>query len=344
MTIDHIKIHTVDIPFKSSISHNLKNSTHSAPLILAIHTKSGKIGYGESVLCNSTAKKSVKRGISHFKNIFAQYVLNDFFTLEDIKDVCSWINRQHHLPVMATALESALLDLLRQERGYSIAKFLSPKNYPVQHAVVIPYLPVEQLEYYLHFIKEMQVNHVKITLGDEDDLTRIAKARQMLDEHVSIQVDAQNGWTFSEASRKINDMQAFNISHVEEPLVASQADKLPVLSTKIDIPIILSRSVDTHRRAVHFSNKIAADKLLFNLNISDSGGLFNVAAFHRLAQSNDIHCQLATTFGETTIIRAVRRLFAQTHPLHALEISLDSFFMEEDLNCETVVYIRQKDR
>jgi len=285
MIIEYIKVHTVHIPFTFSINDDLKNKSPSESIVVSVHTLSGKIGYGES---NYIAEKSRKKVITNLKQIFNQYPVNELITLEDIKDVCGWLNQKHQLPAMATAFELALLDLLRQERGYSIAKFLSAKNYPIRQVVALPYLPVEQLEDCLQVVKKTSLKCIKIPLGYTDDIKRLTKARQVLGSGADIQVNVQQAWSFHEAPRKIDNLRAFNISHIEEPLLASQADKLPDLSTKIDIPLILGKSINTLRRAVYFSQKIAADKFLFNLNISKSGGLFRTAVIHRLAQSRGI--------------------------------------------------------
>ena len=70
MIINHIKIHTIHIPFKFPINHNLKNRANSESVILAVHTESGKIGYGEGVPCSYVTGKSTQEiifVIIHYK-------------------------------------------------------------------------------------------------------------------------------------------------------------------------------------------------------------------------------------------------------------------------------------
>ncbi len=332
MTISQIKIHTVRVPFKFSIGHNLKDRAQSESIVLAVHTASGKIGYGEGAPRSYVTGESTQEVIACFKRIFKQYPANEIITLEDIKDICSWVNQNHRLPAMATALELALLDLLHQEQGYSITKLLSTETYPLQYSAVLPYLPIEKLEHWLQILKTLELKQVKVKVGHSKDIESLTKVRETLGDDVDIRVDANRAWTFEEATRKIKQMEVFDISCVEEPLIAPQTNKLPNLSRKINTPILLDESVYTLEHATCFAQKITTEKLMFNLKISKSGGLFRTAALHRFAESRGIRCQLGCNVGETAILSAAGRLFAQTHKLSYLEGSFAPFFMEDDIS------------
>ncbi len=341
MTINHINIHTVQIPFRLSIDHNLKKRAYSESIVLAVHTKTGKVGYGEGAPRSYVTGESTQEVIAKFKDIFNQYPVHEFITLEDIKDISGWIGQKHKLPAIATALELALLDLLWQERGYSIAKLLSNEDYPLQYSAVLPYLPLEKMDKWLQIIKDLELKQVKVKVGHDDDVRHLTKVRKFLGDNIDIRVDANRAWTFEEAVKKIKQLENFNISCVEEPLLASETNRLPDLSRRINIPLLLDESVYTLDHAVYFSEKIAADKLMFNLKISKSGGLFRTAALHRFAQSKGIRCQLGCNVGETALLSAAGRLFAQSHQLSYLEGSYALFFMEDDISVSPISFSKK---
>ncbi len=332
MTIDYIQIHSVQIPFKFSIGHNLKNRAHSESIVLAMHTTEGKVGYGEGAPRSYVTGESAMDVVAGFEQIFNQYPVKEFKTLKDINDVCVWVGQNHRMPTMATALELALLDLLSQERNCPTAKLLSKENYPLQYSAVLPYMPLEKLEHWLQILKKMELKQVKVKVGHHNDIECLAKVRQTLGDDADIRVDANRAWTLEEAVQKIKQMEAFNISCVEEPLVASQTDKLAELSALIDTPLLLDESVYTLEHAERFAENIPAEKLMFNLKISKSGGLFCTAALYRFAQYHGIACQLGCNVGETAILSTAGRLFAQTHKLRYLEGSFAPFFMEDDIS------------
>jgi len=307
-------------------------------VILAVHTKSGKIGYGEGAPRSYVTGESTPEIIAAFESVIAECLTHEWSTLEDIKDICGRISKKHHLPAMTTALELALLDLLCQKRKCLIGRLLSTESYPLQYSAVLPYLPLQQLEHWLHIIKNLELKQVKVKVGHADDLEHLRKVRQVLGDDTDIRVDANRSWTLEEAIKKIKQMEAFDISCVEEPLIASQTDKLADLSTHIETPLLLDESVYTLEHATYFSQKIAPDKLMFNLKISKSGGLFRTAALHRFAQSKGIRCQLGCNVGETAILSAAGRLFAQTHKLAYLEGSFAPFFMEGDIGTTPIAF------
>jgi len=80
---------------------------------------------------------------------------------------------------------------------------------------------------------------VKIKVGRslDDDLARLAAVRKLIGPDVRLMVDANNGWTLPEASRRIAAMAPFDLSWVEEPLMPDDVHGHAALQAQTSTPI-----------------------------------------------------------------------------------------------------------
>ncbi len=333
MKIDKIKAYPVRIPFSTSIDHNLKQRSYSESIVISIQNTNGMIGYGEGAPRTYVTNESLAETLSVFKShiIPSHYpVIN---TLNDIKAWCDQLLKAYNMPSLVSALEIALLDLWGQSQQCSIASLLNAQQTnPICYSGVLPYLPLSKLEQWLALISSLKLQHLKVKVGHAKDLACLAKVRQNLGDEIDIRVDANRSWTFEEAVQNINQLRQFNISCVEEPLIPSQISMLSKLSQQIETPLLLDESVYTLDHAAHYIKCIEPEKLLFNLKISKSGGLLKTSELYHFAKENGIGCQLGCNVGETAILSAAGRIFAQTHHLKYLEGSFAPFFMEDDIS------------
>ena len=342
MKITNINVYPVRIPFSFSINHHLKNRAKSSSVVIAVHSNDGKTGYGEGAPREYVTGESLLEVTTALENAVIYCINRTINTVEDIDNLCAEFYAKYQLPSMISALEIALLDLLGQQQHCSISKFLTKeKSYPITYSGVLPHLSLDKLLQWLMFVKKMELRHLKMKVGYPDDVENLALARKILGWDVDIRVDANRAWTMEQAIIKIKELEHFNISCVEEPLVAEEVHKLPHLSRKVATPLLLDESVYTLKQAAYFANKIDTKQLLFNLKISKSGGLRAASMIHKFAKANGIACQLGCNVGETAILSSAGRLFAQTHDLKYLEGSFAPFFMEEDIGTEPLVFSKK---
>ena len=342
MKITRINIYPVRIPFSFSINHHLKNRAKSSSVVIAVHTDVGITGYGEGAPREYVTGESLSEVTNALENALIYCVNRSINSVQDIDDLCSELYAKYGLPCMISAIEIALLDALGKQQNCSVSTFLNQgKSYPLSYSGVLPYLPLDKLLQWLMFIKKLELRHVKMKVGYPNDVENLALARKILGWDVDIRIDANRAWTLAEAVAKIKELEQFNISCVEEPLIAKEVHRLPILSRKVGTPLLLDESVYTLKQAAYFASKINPKQLLFNLKISKSGGLRGASAIHRFAKANGIACQLGCNVGETAILSSAGRLFAQTHDLKYLEGSFAPFFMEEDIGTAPLTFTKK---
>lgn len=342
MKIRDLIIYPVRIPFSFSVDHHLKNRTSSSSLVVAISTYEGKVGYGEGAPREYVTGESlveVEEAMDNARSFCTNQIVN---TLEDIDALSQELLTKYAMPSMVAAIETALLDLLGQVENCSIADFFTTqKTYPLVYSGVLPHLPKEKLMHWLGVVQKLELQHIKMKVGYVDDLENLTLARQILGWQVDIRVDANRAWTLEEAILKIKELEQFQISCIEEPLVAEEIENLPALSRKISTPLLLDESVYNLKQAAYFAEKIDARQLIFNLKISKSGGLRGASHLHKFAKKHGIDCQLGCNVGETAILSSAGRIFAQTHELKYLEGSFAPFFMEADIGTEPIAFAKK---
>lgn len=339
MKISQIKVFAVQIPFKLPINYNSKRNKQSESIVLSVYTEEGKVGYGEGTLRCYVNGDSIHENIKIFVQAFQQNPVTELNNLKDIKNWCMLLYEIHRIPALVAALEIALLDLLGQYNNCSIDHFLSDEiNKPPAYSAIIPFWKDEVLEQNLDLIRSMEFHDIKIKVGHKNDKERVAMIRKALGDDVDIRIDANRAWKLHEGIKKIKYLEKFNLSSIEEPLLETHTSKLGELSKNIDTPILLDETVFSLGDAATYAGKIAPDKLMLNLKVSKSGGLIQTSQLYQYAHSKGIKCQMGCSVGESAILSAAGRLFAQSHQLVHLEGSFAPFFMKGDLSVEPVTF------
>ena len=342
MKIKHIEIYPIQIPFSFSIDHHLKNRARSSSIVIAVHGSDGNTGFGEGAPREYVTGESLTEVVDALQEVVPYCIHQSIESVRDIDDLCQAIYARYPLPAMVGALEIAFLDLLGQEKNCSVSDFFdTAETFPLVYSGVLPHLPTARLKHWMGVLQKLELTHIKMKVGYDDDFASLTLARQMLGEKVDIRVDANRAWTFDEAIGNIQKLEQLNISCVEEPLIAEDIDKLPLLSRKIATPIMLDESLCNLEEAAFYIAHIEAAKLLFNIKISKSGGLRAASKIHNLAQSHQIGCQLGCNVGETAILSAAGRIFAQTHSVKYLEGSFAPFFMEDDIGFQPICFAKK---
>ncbi len=342
MKITLIEWYRIRIPFTQSIDHNLKNRRFSESILVKVGSADGIVGYGEGAPRDYVNGESMEQIEIAQKFLLQSKVFPVIEEVDDIQEYCDFISAQYQLPSLVSAINIALLDWLGKQKSCNISTFFGTANFfPIQYSAILPFLPMEKLESWLSLIKDYNFKHLKVKVGLSNDMEVLAKAREILGTEIDIRVDANRSWNYEQAVERIRQMEAYNVSCVEEPLVATEIERLPQLSDCVGSAIMLDESVCNIQDARYYTKRFQPSRLMFNLKLSKSGGLLFASDLHRFATDHGVDCQLGCNVGETTILSAAGRIFAQTHRLRYLEGSYASFFMEDDIGLQKIGFHKE---
>lgn len=341
MRIKKILLHHVKIPFSESIDHNLKKRATSESIVVSVQTKEGVVGYGEGAPRQYVTGETTAQVLQKAPTILKQCLHLKIQSMEEIAHLSKRISHCYKVPALATALELALLDILAQEKGVSIDNLFQNNNtFTTPYSAVLPFLPLDKTKKWLQFIAANEFKHLKIKVGTAQDEALLDLVRTELGDDTDIRLDANRAWDFKTAVEKINQLAKYNISCIEEPLKATAISRLAELSKVIPTPILVDESLCSIEDAEYFISAIPAQRVWFNLKLSKLGGFIATSKLHQKASNHHIKCQLGCNVGETAILSAAGRLFAQTHALSYLEGSFAPFFMEDDIGTTPIYFGR----
>ncbi|MEO2017838.1 MAG: enolase C-terminal domain-like protein [Fuerstiella sp.] len=176
---------------------------------------------------------------------------------------------------------------------------------------------------------------VKIKVGTTgiDDVTSVARARRILGRHVDLRLDANEAWDCDEVVAKIQALEPFHPTCLEQPVTHSQAQRLAVVKSRIATPIMLDESLCCEADAMRAMADGTCD--LFNLRISKCGGIIPCVQLAALARQHGLGYQLGCQVGETGILSAAGRHFAcNIGQIRYLEGSYDRFLIRGSVTKE----------
>jgi muconate cycloisomerase len=178
---------------------------------------------------------------------------------------------------------------------------------------------------------------VKVGIAGQDDVERLRAIRKRVGAGMDLRVDANEAWPAAEAAERIQALEPFGISSVEQPSPHEELTALAEVRRQIRTPLMLDESlcgmVDA-KRAVAIG---ACD--LFNLRLSKCGGFIPTLRLAQFAKANGLACQLGCQVGETAVLSAAGRHFAASvGGLRFLEGSYDRHLVRESLGTRDITF------
>jgi muconate cycloisomerase len=152
---------------------------------------------------------------------------------------------------------------------------------------------------------------VKIKVGLDDDVQRVAAARRILGHDVRIVIDANAAWSADEAIARIHALEPYHIALVEQPVAKHDVSGLRRVRDAVAVPLIADEALCTLQDAETLIAHRATD--VWNVRLGKCGGLLASHVLVERARAAAISCQLGVMVGETGILGAAGRLFAASH-------------------------------
>ncbi len=180
---------------------------------------------------------------------------------------------------------------------------------------------------------------VKIKVGTTgiDDVTSVARARRILGRHVDLRLDANEAWDCDDVVARIQALEPFKPTCLEQPVPHSQVQELADVKSRIATPIMLDESLCCEADAMRAVAEGTCD--LFNLRISKCGGIIPCARLAALARQHGLGYQLGCQVGETGILSAAGRHFAcNIGQIRYLEGSYDRFLIRGTVTKENLTF------
>ncbi|MDH3674278.1 MAG: chloromuconate cycloisomerase, partial [Anaerolineae bacterium] len=131
--------------------------------------------------------------------------------------------------------------------------------------------------------------HIKLgALSPEVDVARVKAISQAVGSEIPLMIDINQGWDYSTAVRTIRQLEAFNISMIEQPVPAWNLDDMAKIQAAVDLPISADESLHSIQEAMNLIRHDAAR--VFSLKTGKCGGLFRTRQIAAMAEAAGLPC------------------------------------------------------
>ena len=333
--IEALRVHVVNIPAKAVHSHGSGDVAGIRSVILEVATDGGLTGWGEAspwpvftgtVEGNAAALHVYLR--PHLIGADPVQVEKHLKTADRIVVGC---------PEAKAALETALLDVVGQMTGLSIAELVGGRHrdtVPVSFSVANPDFDADLDD--VARIHEDGVRLFKLKTGFAEpafDRMRLERLRERYGDAVSLRIDYNQGLRATDAVRTLRDLEPFDPAFIEQPVKRHERDALAAITRAIDTPIMADESVFDPREALDGVERRLAD--VFSLKIMKSGGIRRALEVAAIARIGGIDVYGGCMF-ETGIAHAAgAQLMAALPELHlGCEFYMSTYYVREDVLAE----------
>ena len=351
MRIHSLEFFEIKLPFRFAFKHSLATRNYSnnilAKATIEIRNNRFVVGWGESIPRSYVTGETIEESMQSLKLSYAPRFLDvEFSTTQEAIQLLQQEFYYFGLDVLSQgaawcALELAILDGCAKAANTSLTEcFGEPKNNlfdGITYGGVVPFAGTKALRAMLWFYRLYGFKTVKLKVGGglEEDIEKLRLARSILGKDVILRVDANCAWTDIQTIEFAEHARQFNLASIEQPVIASDLEGLKKITSSIPEQIVADESLCTISQA----EVLAKEKICsaFNIRISKVGGLLPAFAIAKIAREAGIACHMGAQVGESGILSAAGRTFAQVwEPCDNYEGSFNHFLLKHDVTKENL--------
>ncbi len=293
MRISSIEAYRVSIPVRPrfAIIDALGEHPTSEFVLVAVRTDEGAVGFGEANVAPGWSGETQEGTLALIRRTLAPLCIGkdprDVGRLADAMDRAVIGN-----PFAKASLEMAMVDLLGkiletpayrllggQRRAAKIPLKFSIGGFPPSVAADIA---VEMAGRGFRAVK------VKVGLGMEGDIARVKAVRSALGDEFPVAVDANGGWSETEALAALPHLEALRINAIEQPIHRRNFRGCARLRKRSPISIILDDSIFTAEDVLEAIHCEACD--LISIYPGKNGGLWRSLQLAQIAAAAGMEC------------------------------------------------------
>jgi L-alanine-DL-glutamate epimerase-like enolase superfamily enzyme len=189
-----------------------------------------------------------------FDRLMGFVVGEDPMNVERIWDKLYWntfdYGRRGAMMLVQSAIDIGLWDIIGKKLGQPVYKLLGGFRDEVPAyatSIDLGWTLEEVVEEKVEQV-ELGFNAVKMKVGRRDwreDIQRVKAVRDAIGGDIDLMVDANNGWSVSNAIRMAHRLERFEVDWLEEPVIAEDYEGYAQVRAATEIPIAGGESVHT---------------------------------------------------------------------------------------------------
>ena len=261
----------------------------ATPVIVAISTDEGIIGYGECdpwpLFTGDSGEICALVLERHLSPMLIGCDPTDIESIHRIMD--AYIRNQH---VAKSAVDMACYDIWGKSLGKPVHELLGPKLRDSMKCMwsIGGSTPDESAEEVLK-AKRLGYDGCMIKIGGNDwrlDAERTRAVREAVGRNYPLIVDANQGWDVETAVNYGRSIADLDILFFEQPVQSYDVKGLAEIRRRIDIPVSADEGVMTIQDAERLAEAKAAD--VFSIKVTKNGGIYRAKEIVDFAEAHGI--------------------------------------------------------
>lgn len=267
-----------------------------AHVIVELTDESGNTGYGEATpLPDFTGETTAV-----VKEVLEEVLLPEVLSLDSMDLAVIHEKMDHAIAenyAAKSAIDCAMYDLSAKALGVPLYKLLGGRHNKIvkinRHIGLMDAFSAQKLaEKYI----EQGFCSIKMKIGSEpsEDARRVRAVRKAVGEKTGIRVDANGGFTETQARQFIRLTENCGIELYEQLLPKWNLKGMVRLKQECGIPVLLDEMVNSVRDAARCAEGGAADA--FTIKLCKCGGLYPALGIAKVADAYGIEAVVASTY------------------------------------------------
>lgn len=312
MSIVRARLQPYTLPLRDAWPSADGNVNDRRGWILALEDGSGRMGLGDAApfpgfglethaSAGAGLKVAMARLVGMSRDGFAAVIAD----LPNLAPVAA-------APTARAAIDCALHDLMAQEEGLPLARYLGGARtlLEVPANVTIPRVPPDRAAEMGRRAVNAGFGTLKLKVGGArhtEDLERLRVLRDAVGPDVRIRVDANQAWSVDEAIEALRALAIYHLEYAEQPVAADDIEGLARVRQSSPIPIAADETVRDVQGAEAILYRSAADILI--LKPMALGGLRQARSVLNVAIQGDMPV-VVTSLLESVVGRTAAVHFA----------------------------------
>ncbi|MDH7508772.1 MAG: dipeptide epimerase [Methanomassiliicoccales archaeon] len=212
---------------------------------------------------------------------------------EDIDGIHNILDRKlPGYPAVESGVDLAIYDLIGKLKGFEVCDMLGRMRDCIETSFTIG---IEDLETSVkkaaNAVKSgFRVLKIKTGLDVNGDIRRVGAIRDVVGSGIRLRVDCNQGYSFEEAKRFVEELDCLDVEFVEQPVSASDFESMKKLSSISSIPIMADESAKTLDDVNRIIREDCAS--MINLKLVKFGGIHSAVIIDTLCKDHGIGIQV----------------------------------------------------
>lgn len=288
--IEQIEVYAVTLTYREPFVIAPSTTSESHNIIAKIVTDYDVVGWGESSPSKRVTGETVETVVAAFDKFGPKLVGHCPLRIEHDFEVMDEAVAGNS--AAKAAIDIALHDVLGKTAGKPLFRLIGGYRTEVLTDITLSLKTSKEmaLDALRAVDKGFKALKVKVGVNPAEDVERVKMVREAVGNSVLLRVDANQGWTKTQALEALDKMEKFDIQFVEQPVLAEDIKDLAFVRRNSPIPIMADESVHSPADALRLIRAEAAD--MFNIKLMKCGGILQARKIASVAEAAGLPCMV----------------------------------------------------